>query len=408
MAITRRAFVATGASAGGALVIGFFLRRDYLAMSAKPPKPSKVTVNPFDAWVHIGEDGHVRLIVAKSEMGQGIKTTLPMILADELEVDWKDVEVQQAETRTDIYPHLGTGGSTSVRTTYMDLRHAGATAREMLISAAAQQWYVSRDQCTAKNGAVIDQDTNRTLKYGELVSAAAKLPIPAEDDVPLKEAKDFRIIGHSIPRVDIPSKCDGKAEFGLDAKVPGMLYAVVARCPTFGGKVKTYDAVAAKAVPGVKDVFTIDAIAEDVHSAGGVVVVADSTWAAMQGGRALKIDWDRGAYTGETSASLRAAFEQAAKASGTTVRNDGDVDRVAGDSLQHIESVYELPFLAHATMEPMNITVAPGSDHWESWAATQSPQWVQSSIAKIAGVPPHRSCANCEDHRKTDQAGVDT
>jgi len=390
MAITRRAFVATGASAGGALVIGFFLRRDYLAVSAKPPKPGRVTVNPFDAWVHIGEDGHVRLIVAKSEMGQGIKTTLPMILADELEVDWKDVEVQQAETRTDIYPHLGTGGSTSVRTTYMDLRHAGATAREMLISAAAQQWYVSRDQCTAKNGAVIDQDTNRTLKYGELVSAASKLPIPAEDDVPLKEAKDFRIIGHSIPRVDIPSKCDGKAEFGLDAKVPGMLYAVVARCPTFGGKVKTYDAVAAKAVPGVKDVFTIDAIAEDVHSAGGVVVVADSTWAAMQGGRALKIDWDRGAYTGETSASLRAAFEQAAKASGTTVRNDGDVDRVAGDSLQHIESVYELPFLAHATMEPMNITVAPGSDHWESWAATQSPQWVQSSIAKIAGVPPQR------------------
>ncbi len=390
MAITRRAFVATGATAGGALVIGFLLRRDYSAMSAPSPKPGKVIVNPFDAWVHIGEDDHVRLIVAKSEMGQGITTTLPMILADELEVDWKAVEVQQAETRTDIYPHLGTGGSTSVRTTYKDLRHAGAAAREMLISAAAQQWNISRDQCTAKNGAVIDQDTKRSLKYGELVSAAAKLPIPAEDDVPLKEAKEFSIIGKSIPRVDIPSKCDGTAEFGLDAKVPGMLYAVVARCTTFGGKVKTYDAAAAKAVPGVKGVFTIEAIAEDVHSAGGVVIVADSTWAAMQGRRALKIDWDRGAHASETSASLRAAFEQAAKGSGKTVRNDGDVDKLAGDSLQRIEAIYELPFLAHATMEPMNITVAPGTDRWESWAPTQSPQWVQSSIAKIAGIPPQQ------------------
>jgi isoquinoline 1-oxidoreductase beta subunit len=388
MAISRRAFVTTSASAGGALVIGFFLRRDYLATTAKPGKPPKIRVNPFDAWVHIGEDGRVRLIVAKSEMGQGIKTTLPMILADELEVDWKDVEVLQAETRTDIYPHLGTGGSTSVRTTYMDLRHAGATAREMLISAAAQRWNASRDNCVAKNGTVTDQDTNRSLKYGELVAVATKLPMPAEDAVPLKEAKNFKFIGHSIPRVDIPSKCDGTAEFGLDAKVPGMLYAVIARCPTFGGKVKTYDTAAAKAIPGVKDVFTIDPIAEDVHSAGGVVIVADGTWAAMQGRKALKADWDRGPHSGETSASLRAAFEQAAKGSGTAVRNDGDVDKASGDSLQHVEAIYELPFLAHATMEPMNITVAPGADHWESWAPTQSPQWVQSSIAKVAGVPP--------------------
>src|SRR5438034_151405 len=282
------------------------------------------------------------------------------------------------------------GGSSSVRTTYMDLRRAGATAREMLVSAAAAQWNIPRERCSAKSGAVMDRETNQSLKYGSLVAAAAKLPMPAEDEVQLKDPKDFKVIGHSIPRVEIPSKTDGTAEFGLDAKVPGMLYAVVARCRTFGGKVKSFDATAAKAVPGVKNVFQIEAVAEDVHSAGGVAVVADNTWAAMQGRRALKIDWDLGPHANESSATLAAAFEETAKSSGTVVRNDGDIEKLPAGSLTHIEAVYQLPFLAHAAMEPMNITVAPGSDRWESWAPTQSPQWVQSSIAKIAGIAPQR------------------
>src|SRR5438552_2248392 len=389
MPVNRRTFIAAGASAGTALVIGFSLRRDFMAAAPAVAKPKPAPVNPFDAWVHVGDDNSVRLIVAKSEMGQGIKTTLPMILADELEVDWQTVEIQQAETRTDLYRHLGTGGSTSVRTTYMDLRRAGATAREMLISAAAQKWGVDRERCSAKNGTVIDNDTKRSFTYGEVAATAAKLPMPAEDDVRLKDPKDFTIIGRSIPRVEIPSKTDGTAEFGLDAKVPDMLYAVVARCPTFGGKVKSFDATAAKAVLGVKDVFQIEAIEPDAHSAGGIAVVADSTWSAMQGRRALKIEWDRGPHANETSASLAAEFEQRAKSSGTVVRNDGDVDKLPADSTR-IEAVYELPFLAHATMEPMNITVAPAADRWESWAATQSPDWVQRSIAKIAGLPPQR------------------
>jgi isoquinoline 1-oxidoreductase subunit beta len=390
MTVTRRTFITATASAGTALVIGFSLRRDFMAAAPAAAKPKPALVNPFDAWVHVGNDNSVRLIVAKSEMGQGIKTTLPMILADELEVDWQTVEIQQAETRTDLYPHLGTGGSTSVRTTYMDLRRAGATAREMLISAAASQWNIPRERCSAKSGTVIDRETNQSLKYGSLVNAAAKLPMPAEDDIPLKDPKDFKIIGHSIPRVEIPSKTDGTAQFGLDAKVPGMLYAVVARCRTFGGKVKGFDATAAKAVAGVKDVFQIEAVEQDVHSGGGVAVVADSTWAAMQGRRALKIDWDLGSHANETSAGLAAAFDQTAKSSGTVVRNDGDVDKLTGGSLTRIEAVYQLPFLAHATMEPMNITVAPGTDRWESWAPTQSPQWVQSSIAKVVGIAPQR------------------
>src|SRR5436190_4494374 len=372
MAVNRRTFIAAGASAGTALVIGFSLRHDFMAAAPAGVKPKPTPVNPFDAWVHVGDDNSVRLIVAKSEIGQGIKTTLPMILADELEVDWQSVEIQQAETRPDLYPHLGTGGSTSVRTTYMDLRRAGATAREMLISAAAQKWGVDRERCSAKNGTVIDNETKRSFTYGEVAATAAKLPMPAEDDVRLKDPKDFTIIGRSIPRVEIPSKTDGTAEFGLDAKVPDMLYAVVARCPTFGGKVKSFDATAAKAVLGVKDVFQIEAIEPDAHSAGGIAVVADSTWSALQGRRALKIEWDRGPHANETSASLAAEFEQRAKSSGTVVRNDGDVDKLPDNSTR-IEAIYQLPFLAHATMEPMNITVAPAADRWESWAATQSP-----------------------------------
>ena len=388
MASTRRAFIATTAAAGGALVIGFSLKHDYLAGAPRPAAPTpKHPVNPFDAWVRVEPDNRVQLVVAKSEIGQGIKTTLPMILAEELEVDWKSVEVVQAETRTDLYPRLGTGGSTSVRTTYTDLRRAGATAREMLISAAAQQWGVDRERCSAKDGTVVDGETKRTLTYGELASAAAKLPMPNQDDVPLKNPREFKIVGTSIPRVDIPSKSDGTAEFGLDVKVPGMLYAMVTRCPTYGGKVKSFDAGAAKSVAGVKDVFPIEAIAQDVHSAGGVVVVADSTWAALQGRKALKIDWDLGPHANESSESLRTAAQEAAKSAGHVVRNEGNFDNLAGGA-KRIEAFYELPFLAHATMEPMNITVAPGSNKWEVWAATQSPHWVQSSIAKIAGLKP--------------------
>ena len=193
-----------------------------------------------------------------------------------------------------------------------------------------------------------------------------------------------------MTRVDALSKSNGTAEFGLDVKVPGMLYAVIARCPTFGGKVKSFDATKAKAVPGVQLVLPIEAVAGRVHSAGGVAVVANSSWAAIEGRRALQIEWDNGPHANESSESLRAAFEQAAQAPGKAVRNEGDVDKALTGPAKPIEAVYEVPFLAHATMEPMNITVAPGSDRWESWASTQSPQWVQSSIAEIAGLKPEQ------------------
>src|SRR5262249_31988172 len=287
-------------------------------------------------------DDRVKLIVAKSEIGQGIKTTLPMILAEELEVDWKQVEVQQAETRPDIYAHLGTGGSSSTRTTYADLRKAGATAREMLITAAGAQWNAPSEQCYAEDGAVINRQSNARLKYSQLVASASQLPLPAADQVPLKKRSDFKIIGRSTIRVDGESKANGTAQFGLDARVPGMVYAVIARCPTFGGKVKSFDAAKAKASPGVIAVFPVDAVEKDVHSAGGIAVVANSTWAAMQGRRALTIDWENGPNAGESSEGLSKAFAAAAKETGKSVRNDGDVEKaLAGTSV--IEAVYEVP-----------------------------------------------------------------
>ncbi|PYV55015.1 MAG: hypothetical protein DMG91_13175 [Acidobacteria bacterium] len=387
MPANRREFLQTGVTTGAALVIGFSLPgKLWAAQETQTPKPP---ISPFEAWVHVGDDDRVKLIVAKSEIGQGIKTTLPMILAEELEVDWKQVEVQQAETRPDIYPHLGTGGSSSTRTTYADLRTAGATAREMLISAAVAQWNVPREQCYAEDGAVINRQSNARLKYSQLVASASRLPIPPAGQVPLKKRADFKIIGHSTVRVDAEPKSNGTAQFGLDARVTGMVYAVIARCPTFGGRVKNFDAAKAKASHGVLAVFPVEAVAKDVHSAGGIAVVADSTWAAMQGRRALVIDWDNGAHASESSESLRNAFESAARQPGKPVRNDGEVEKaLAGAKL--IEAVYEVPFLAHATMEPMNITAAPGADRWEVWAPTQSPQWVQTSIAAEAGLKPEQ------------------
>jgi isoquinoline 1-oxidoreductase subunit beta len=387
MPANRREFLQTGVTTGAALVIGFSLPRKLWA--AQAPTAAKPPLSPLEAWVHVGDDDRVKLIVAKSEIGQGIKTTLPMILAEELEVDWKQVEVEQAETRPDIYPRLGTGGSSSTRTTYADLRKAGATAREMLISAAVAQWNVPRAQCYAEDGAVVNRESKIRLKYSQLVASASRLPLPPADQVPLKKRADFKIIGHSVIRVDGEPKSNGTAQFGLDARVPGMVYAVIQRCPSLGGKVKSFDAAKAKSGPGVLAVFPVDAVAKDVHSAGGIAVVANSTWAAIQGRRALTIEWDNGPHANESSESLRSAFESASKQPGKSVRNDGDVERaLAGTNI--IAAVYEVPFLAHATMEPMNITAAPGADRWEVWAPTQSPQWVQTSIAAEAGLKPEQ------------------
>jgi isoquinoline 1-oxidoreductase beta subunit len=378
---TRRAFLVSGAAGGAALVIGFRFSADTLAQAPQEKK----TPNPFDAWVHIGKNGGVTLITAKSEMGQGALTALPMILADELEVDWSGVRVEQAPTDPSIYDH-GTGGSGSIAGSYLPLRQAGAAAREMLIRAAAIAWNVEPATCRAEKGYVVHGPRRRRLAYGELVEAAAKLPIPDLNKVPLKNPDDFRIIGQAIPRTDVPSKVDGSARFGIDVRVPGLLYAVVARCPTFGGKPAKFDATKAKAVPGVRQVLEIPAVGPGAFTAGGIAVVADSTWAAMQGREALEIEWDHGPHAGESSQTLRQAGETLSAQPGKVVRNEGDASAALAGG-QKIEAVYELPFQAHATMEPMNCTVDIRADRAEAWSPTQAPDWTRGAIAQVTGLP---------------------
>ena len=385
--LNRRDFLKTGATGGAALVIGFYLPGSAFADNAEDQE--KKPANPLNAWVHITPDNRVTLILGKSEMGQGALTALPMILAEELYLDWKQVTVEQAPTNPAIYDH-GTGGSGSVAGSWLPLRRAGAAAREMLISAAAAHWNVNRDTCKAQNGGVLHGARKQLLTYGELVDAAAKLPVPDFNTVPLKNSDDFTIVGHDRHRFEAGAKSTGMAKFGIDSRPSGLQYAVVARCPVFGGKVVKFDATKAKKVPGVRDVLAIDPVGEGAFTAGGVVVIADNSWGAIQGRKALEITWDEGPNTTESSESLRKHFIENAAKPGKIVRNDGDADAVLSGAAKKIEAVYELPFAAHACMEPMNCTVHIRPDGAEAWVPTQAPQWAQEIIAKVSGLPPEK------------------
>jgi len=384
LTLDRRAFLKTGAAAGTGLVVGFYLP----AAAADDPaqQQEKKTPNPFNAWVHISPDNRITLILEKSEMGQGIMTAVPMILAEELCVDWKNVIVEQAPTDPEIYDH-GTGGSGSVAGCWLPMRRAGAAAREMLVSAAAARWGVNTNTCVAKNGGVLHGSRNNFLTYGELANDAAKLPIPNLNTVSLKNSDDFTIVGRGQPRFEGALKTNGKAKFGIDSRVSGMQYAVVARCPVFGAKLKSFDAAKAKSVAGVRDVFAIDPVATGAFSAGGVAVVADNSWAAMEGRKALKIEWDNGPNAAESSESLHKQFLDNAGRPGKPYRNDGDADAAIASAAKKVDATYEFPFAAHATMEPMNCTVHIRPDGAEAWVPTQAPQWAQEVIAGVSKLP---------------------
>src|SRR5258708_7860261 len=340
-AFSRREFLRTGVTAGAALVVGFRLSAS--AFTGQATEQEKKTPNPFDAWVSITPDNRVTLILGKSEMGQGIMTALPMILAEELCVDWKNVKVEQAPTNPKIYD-LGTGGSGSVAGSWLPLRRAGAAAREMLIAAAAQKWEVGVDTCKAQDGQVVHGNPKRYLSYGELVETAAKLPIPNFNTVPLKNANDFTLVGHATRRYEVRDKATGAATFGIDSRVPGMVYAVVARCPVFGGKVVSFDAAKAKAVPGVRDVIAFETSGRGASTTGGIAVLAVNSWAAMQGRNALEVKWDFGPASKESSAGLHEQFLANAAKPGKIVRDDGDADSVLASSAKKIEAAYEFPF----------------------------------------------------------------
>jgi isoquinoline 1-oxidoreductase beta subunit len=391
LTVDRRAFLKTGAAAGAGLIIGFHIP----ASAADDPaqQQEKKTPNPFNAWVRITPDNRIALILEKSEMGQGIMTAVPMILAEELGVDWKNVTVQQAPTDPDIYNH-GTGGSGSIAGCWLPMRRAGAAAREMLVAAAAARWGVNTNTCVAKNGGVLHGSRNNFLTYGELANDAAKLPIPNLNTVPLKNSDDFTIVGKGTRRFEGADKTLGKAKFGIDSRVPGMQYAVVARSPVFGAKLKSFDAARAKSVAGVRDVFAIEPVSEGAFSAGGVAVIADNSWAAMEGRKALQVEWDNGPNASESSETLHKQFLANAGKPGKPYRNDGDADAAISSAARKVDATYEFPFAAHATMEPMNCTVHIRPDSAEAWVPTQAPQWAQDIIAGVSKLPKDKIKVN--------------
>jgi isoquinoline 1-oxidoreductase beta subunit len=312
-------------------------------------------------------------------MGQSILTGLAMIAADELDCDWKKVRTEFAPAdKVYFNPRFnmqGTGGSSGTPTSWNPLRKASATARALLVQAAAQRWGVAASECHAENSTVVHASTKRSLTYGSLAEAASKLPVP--QDVPLKTPEQYRLIGQSTKRLDTPLKVNGTAQYGIDVRQPGMLHAVVARCPVFGGKVASFDAAKAKAVPGVKDVIQIST---------GVAVIADNTWNAMEGRRALDVKWDEGPNAQVTSAEISKQLAAAATQPVPVARKEGDVEAGLAGAATKIEVDYEVPFLAHATMEPMNCTAYARADRCDVWAPTQAQTNAQAIAAKVTGL----------------------
>jgi len=373
--VNRRNFLKTGLVSAAGLTIGFSLPEKGKAQSS---------LAKLNAFVHIGSDNIVTLVLAKSEMGQGVMTSLSQLMVEELEADWTKTKQVFAPADTKLYgPLQGVFGSLSIRTQYVPLRRAAAAAKEMLIEAAAKQWGVDKAQLRAQNSTVINPANNQTATFGSLAEAAAKLTAPASPK--LKDAKDFKLIGTSVKRVDTRMKVNGTGVFGLDAKVPGMQYAALARSPIFGGKVASFDAMKAKAVEGVKQVVQIS---------NGVAVVADNTWSAMEGRKALEIKWDEGKFATLSTPGISQMFQQLCQSPGAVARKEGDAAQGMAAGAKTVSAVYEAPYLAHAPMEPMNCTAHVKPDGVDIWAATQIQTAAQGMAAEKAGVSPDKVAIN--------------
>ncbi len=385
--ISRRQFVVVSAGTGAALVLGFSTLGALTAKVA-PGQPSPDGWTP-NLWLTVDPDGTVTIVSAKSEMGQGVWTAMPMIVAEELDADWGKVRVARAPTNGKY--RTSTGGSTSTRTSYVPLRQAGATARAMLVAAAAARWGVPASQCSTRAGVVIHASSNRSATYGELASLAAKQPVPA-GDVPLKDPADFRIIGKSTSRLDIPDKVDGTTPFGIDVQVKNMLIASVARCPVIGGSLKSVDDTKARAMDGVRQVVKLDAVERMLPAR--VAVLADTTWTAMKARDALAINWDPGPNAHYSTADASAAYHAGLNDPAEVTGSKGTV-RSAGPGEQLIESVYEFPLLAHACMEPMNCTADVRADGVEIWAPSQSPDSIRTGVAQFLNVSPDSVTVHC-------------
>jgi isoquinoline 1-oxidoreductase beta subunit len=375
--LSRRRFLQAGAAAGGGLLLSLRLpsaNDDVQAAPAAGFAPN--------AFIRIGSDGQIVLTMPYVEMGQGTYTSIPMLIAEELEVDLKQVQLDHAPPNEKLYgnPLLGgiqaTGNSNAVRAAWQPLRQAGAIVRTMLVSAAAKRWSVDAASCRAQSGEVLHAPTARRAKYGELAADAARMPVPK--NVALKRPEDFKLIGTPAKRLDTPAKVNGTAIYGIDVRPPGVKIATLAQSPVFGGRVKRVDDTAAKAVKGVRQIVRLE---------DAVAVVADHMGAAKKGLAALKIEWDDGPHAKLTTDAISGELEQATLKSGAVAQNIGDVDKAMASAVTKVEATYQLPFLAHATMEPMNCTVHARKNGCEIWVGSQAVARVQAAAAKTAGLP---------------------
>jgi len=390
--LSRRTFlkfgVSVGAAAGGGLLLGFSVPA--VSQDQKAGKsviggdgneaPQNGVFAP-NAFIQIDTAGKVTLIIPKVEMGQGVYTSIPMLIAEELEVPLDTVTLDHAPPDEKLFmdPLLGgqlTGGSTSIRYAWEPMRRAGATARTLLINAAAQQWQVDAASCHAQAGQVIHTASNRSIGYGQLAEAAAKLPAP--QNVPLKNPKDFKIVGTAVKRLDSPEKVDGTARFGLDVRVPDMVYAAIANCPVFGGTLASVDDTHAKKIPGVRQVVKID---------NAVAVIGDHTWAAKRGLQALDIKWNEGENGSVSMKQIVDDLAHASQRDGAVARKEGDVAQAFSNAKKRVDVIYQQPFLAHATMEPINCTVHVRPDSCEIWLGSQVPTRVRDAAMAVTGLP---------------------
>ena len=372
----RRTFLKSVAAAGGSFVLGFQLPAH--ARAELPDDGSDAAFAP-NAWIRIDPDETVTLMVASSEMGQGVMTSIPMLAAEELEADWSRVRAEFAPAAEAYYnPLIGrqlTGGSTAIRGFWNTVREAGATAKEMLIEAAAQRWDVSPGACQAHNGHIIHLDSDKKASFGSLAADAAQVPVP--ETVFLKEPEEFRLLGKPRKRLDTPQKVDGSAVFGQDVALEGLKTATIARCPVFGGTLESFDDSRARQVKGVIDVFEVT---------NGVAVVADSFWQAKKGRDALDIQWDLGEHRDLDSEGIRGQFREAVT-KGKTARNEGDAPAALGGAENVLEATFEVPYLAHACMEPMNATAHVRNGRCDIWAPTQGQTGTQDMGMAVTGLP---------------------
>lgn len=359
--LSRRRFLKVGAAAGGGLVLS--LNVPFARAEAEVAEAERFAPNAF---IRIGDDGQIVLTMPYVEMGQGTYTAIPMLIAEELEVDLRQVRLEHAPPNEKLYgnPLLGgvqaTGGSTAIRAVWEPMRQAGAIARTMLVSAAAKRWNVDPASCRAQSGEVLHAPTARSIKYGELAAEAAGMPVP--ESVALKRPVDFELIGTPAKRLDAPAKVNGSAIYGIDVRPPGVKIATLAQSPVFGGRVRTVNDAAAKAVNGVRQIVRIE---------DAIAVVADHMGAAKKGLAALVIEWDDGPNAKLSTDDIAGELEKATLNSGPVAQNIGDVDKAMASAVTKIEATYQVPFLAHAAMEPMNCTAMSARTVAKSGSATR-------------------------------------